>query len=258
MMKIGILGTGTISQALVRGFCRGPQKGEETHFYLSPRNARKAAALAEEFPGQVTVCEDNQQVVDAAGWVFLTLLPRDAEAVLSALSFRPEQKILTIMSDHPVARVQGWTGKTAKIVRMVPLPFAAMRIGPIAIWPKDPEVEALFVSFGQVLAVEEEQQLSVISAQTAIMSAFYMLIAETSGWGEKHGLSRQTSLQYMASFFEALSIKAAGAPEGNVREVAYEMTPGGLNEMTLKNILGREGFAIWTEALDAVWKRLNG
>ena len=257
MSRIGILGTGTIASALVRGFCTAPDTAEENHFYLSPRNAGRAAALAGDFPEQVTVCRDNQEVVDASEWVFLTVLPRHGEEILRPLRFRPEQKILTIMSDHPVERVREWTGETAKIVRMVPLPFAAMHIGPIAIWPADREVEEMFAPLGSIIAAAGENDLSVISAETAVMSSFYYLIHETAAWGEAHGLPKEVSLEYMTSFYEALSVKAAGAENGDVYALAYEMTPGGLNELALNHILGEDGFGSWRRALDRVWERLN-
>ena len=256
MIKIGILGTGTISSALVRGFCTDRKRSGECRFFLSPRNAEKAAALAEAFPGLVTVCSNNQEAVDRSEWVFLTVLPPQGREVLTSLTFRPEHKILTIMSDHSVTRVREWTGPVSKIIRMVPLPFAAMHIGPIAVYPHDPETEELFAPLGNVIPVERENELSVISAETAVMSAFYHLIYDTVSWGEEHGLPKEASLEYMTSFFEALSVKARNAENGDVYALAYEMTPGGLNETALKAILGRDGFGIWREALDIIWERL--
>ena len=257
-MKIGIIGTGTIASALVQGFCTLQQPGCRLEFALSPRNREKAAALAEAFPDQVTVCDSNQQVLDVSEWVFLTVIPRLADEILSPLRFRPEQKILAIMSDHSVQRVREWTGDVKKIVRMVPLPFAAMHIGPIAIFPADEEVEELFTPLGKVIFLEKEEALSVISAQTAVMSAFYHLIHDTAEWGTEHGLSKEASLEYMTAFYEALSHKAALAPEGDVKALAYEMTPGGLNEMTLRFLLENDAFELWRHALDRVWIRLGG
>ena len=257
-VKIGIIGTGTISSALVRGFCTIQEPGCHLEFALSPRNREKAAALAEAFPGQVTVCDSNQQVLDVSDWVFLTVIPRLADEILSPLHFRPEQKILTIMSDHPVRRVREWTGDVTKIVRMVPLPFAAMHIGPIAIFPKDEEVEELFAPLGKVISLDREESLSVISALTAVMSAFYHLIYDTTEWGAEHGLPEEASLEYMTAFYEALSHKAALAPDGDVKALAYEMTPGGINEMTLRFLLEKDAFELWKDALDKVWVRLKG
>ena len=257
MIRIGIIGTGTISTALVTGFLTCEEGAGNYHFYLSPRNTAKAAALKERFPDGVTVCENNQEAVDASEWVFLTVLPRQGEEVISPLSFREDQKILTIMSDHPVERVQEWTAPASKIVRMVPLPFAALHIGPIAIYPEDSEIRQMFTPLGEIISVQEQGQLSIISGLTAIMSAYYHLIYDVTDWGCEQGLPAEASLKYMTAFFEALSHKAALAPDGDVKALAYEMTPGGLNEMALKNLLGHDAFRLWRDALDEVMARLN-
>jgi len=58
-LNIGIIGTGIIASAVVKGFCI---KETGHRFFLSPRNAQRAARLAEEF-AEVMVCKSNQEVV---------------------------------------------------------------------------------------------------------------------------------------------------------------------------------------------------
>lgn len=256
-MNIGILGTGVIASALVDGFCTDPESAANMHFYLSPRNAEKAARLKADYPGNVTVCGSNQEVVDAAEWVFLCLIPRQAEAILSELRFRSEQKILSIMSDHPIDKVLSMTGPAVKCLRMVPLPFAAMHIGPIAYYPQDDEVSAMFSPLGKMIALEKESELSVISGLTGIMSAYYMLIHETAKFGAAQGLSLRTSIEYMTGFYEALDIKARAREDSDIHGLAYEMTPGGLNEMALKSLLEDNAYQPWIDALQKVMDRLN-
>jgi len=256
-MNIGILGTGVIASALTRGFCTDSLSVSKMHFYLSPRNAGKAAALKADFPDSVTVCADNQAVVDASDWVFICLIPRQAEEILSGLSFRPEQKILSIMSDHSIEKVLSMTGPAAKCLRMVPLPFASMHTGPIAYFPKDAEIDEMFAPLGKTIAMGREAELSVISGLTGIMSAYYMLIHETARFGEAQGLDHQTAVDYMTLFFEALDVKARAQEDGDIHALAYEMTPGGLNEMALKSLLADNAFQPWTDALGKVADRLN-
>lgn len=256
-MNIGILGTGVIASALVRGFCTDAASAASMHFYLSPRNAARAEALRNEFPDCVTVCTCNQEVVDSAEWVFICLIPRQAEAILSELSFRPEQKILSIMSDHTIEKVLSMTGPAAKCLRMVPLPFASMHVGPIAYYPADDEIESMFAPLGKTLSMGREAELSVISGLTGIMSAYYMLIHETARFGEAQGLSYGNAVDYMTLFFEALDIKARAHEDGDIYDLAYEMTPGGLNEMALKSLLSDNAFQPWTDALQKVADRLN-
>ena len=262
MMKIGVLGTGQISSALVEGFCTAGTEmtsEEQMHFYVSPRNQEKAAKLAEKYPGQVTVCASNQEVLDrASDWVILALIPHVAEEIIRPLKFYPEQKILSLISDHPLERIKEWTGPVKKAIRMVPLPFAELHIGPIASCPPDPEIREWFAPLGQLIELEDESALNTILTMTALMSPFYLLIHHTTEWGKAHGMTDRASLDYMSSFFEALSVMAKNAPDSAaVAELCYDTTKGGLNESAYKYITKQGGYDTWLEALDAVKARLD-
>lgn len=257
MLNIGIIGVGTIASSLIHGFCTDAHSAANMHFYLSPRGRERAGALAAQFPDQITVCEDNQSVLDNSQWVFLTVLPRQGEEVMKALTFRPDHKVLSIMSDHSVGTVASWIGTTEKLIRMVPLPFAAMHIGPIASFPEDEEIREMFAPLGQVIEVSKESELSIISGLTGIMSAFYQLLCDTSKWGAAQGLPANVSLAYMSAFFEALSVKGGKAKDGDIQGLALEMTPGGLNEMAWKYLSEQGNFAEWCIALDQIMERLN-
>lgn len=258
-IQIGILGTGQISSALVAGFCTHAVSAETMHFYVSPRNKEKAAALKSDYSKQVTVCTSNQEVLDkAADWVILALLPRDAEEILKPLTFYQEQKVLSLISDHSIEHITSWTGAVARVVRMVPLPFARLHIGPIACYPPDAEIRELFRPLGQLIELDSEDTLNIILSLTALMSPFYLLIHEAVEWGKEHGLSDRAAVDYMTSFFEALSVMARNAPDNEaIAALCYDTTSGGLNEMAYRSIREKGGYRIWTEALNAVKERLN-
>lgn len=258
-IQIGVLGTGQISSALVTGFCTDPASADKLHFYLSPRNAQKAAALQAAYPKQVTVCASNQEVLDrASDWIILALLPRDTEAILQPLHFRPTHKLLSLISDHALEQIIAWTGPVAKAIRMVPLPFAAMHIGPIASYPPDDEIRALFAPLGQLIELDSADALNTILTLTSLMSPFYLLIHEAADWGKQHGMTDRAAVDYMTSFFEALAVMARHAPDNEaVAQLCYDTTPGGLNEMAYRSIREKGGYRIWREALDAVMERLS-
>jgi len=254
---IAVIGVGVIATSIVTGFLTAPSMKGKLHFFLSPRNAGKAASLKARFPEEVTVCASNQEAVDRSDWVFLTVLPRIGREVVTSLSFRPEQKILSIMSDHFLKNVTSWTGPVAKAVRMVPRPFVTLHEGPIAFYPEDAEIREMFGVLGTPIVMENESELSVISGLTGIMSAFYMLLSETSRFGAERGLSSETSVQYMSAFFGALCKKASLREDGDLKALAYEMTPGGLNELALNSMLADDAFRPWNDALSKVMARLD-
>ncbi|MFB2608410.1 NAD(P)-binding domain-containing protein, partial [Rhizobium phaseoli] len=88
--SIGFVGTGAITEAMVRGLLAAPAYASEVH--VSPRSAHIAATLAEEFAA-VRIAGDNQIVVDRSDMVFLAIRPQLAEEVVRALSFRKGQMV---------------------------------------------------------------------------------------------------------------------------------------------------------------------
>jgi pyrroline-5-carboxylate reductase len=132
-MRIGFIGTGRIAEAVVTGLCTSPAPPEEV--MLSPRNTAIAEALAARFPA-VRVAADNAAVVAGSEVVALSLRPALAEAVLRPLSFKPGQRVLSLMALVPLARVKTLVDP-AEAVRLLPLPMAARRQGPVVLYPAE-------------------------------------------------------------------------------------------------------------------------
>ncbi len=253
-MSIGFIGTGVIASALVTGICSGNDL--DHRIYLSPRNAERAAKLAEKFEN-VTVCGTNQEVLDKAEWVILSVIPKHGEEILRPLSFREDHRVINLMSDRKLPEIAGWIGKTRTLVHMVPLSFVAKRIGPIAIYPNDRDVAELFAPLGEIVAVDNVKKIEALAAITGLMSSYYTLLWEIVKWGEQEGLSVKEATDYAAAFFEALSSQVRHTADGELSRLAQEMTPGGLNEMALLSITADEGFEPWVRALDPIIRRLR-
>src|SRR3546814_16049020 len=91
--RLGLIGTGTIAAAIVEGLALS---GNEP-ILLSPRNADIAADLASRF-SHVGVASDNQAVIDDRDLVILDVRPQTADAVPGTLRFRPDHRILALIS----------------------------------------------------------------------------------------------------------------------------------------------------------------
>jgi pyrroline-5-carboxylate reductase len=132
-MRLGFLGTGAITSAMVTGL--NAIKGDHA-MVLSPRNAVIAADLARRFPS-VAIASSNQSVVDACETVVIAVRPQIAEEVLKELRFSADQNVVSVVSGFSVATLAGLLAPAAKITRAVPLPSAARRGSPTAIYPRD-------------------------------------------------------------------------------------------------------------------------
>lgn len=254
-MTIGFIGTGNIASALVRGLCTSDSP--PSRILVSPRNAEKATRLAAEF-APVRVAASNQVVVDQCDCVFLAVLPQAAEEILSALSFRAEQRIISLIALTPLARAGDLVHPAESVVRAVPLPSAARRLGPIGLYPGDAAVVELLGCVGTPVPVENEHDLNVLWALTALIAPYFALLEEVCGWAVAGGIQTTTARTYVASMFHALSVLALEEGKMDLGELRAEAaTPGGLNEQALREIRDLGGYRAFLSALDSILVRLG-
>lgn len=255
-MRLGFIGTGEITAALVAGLCSSGLELEQ--ITLSPRNREKSLELAQRFP-EVSVASSNQDVLDASDWVVLAVLPDRGREVLAPLSFRRDHKVLSLLAGTDVDQVAQWVAPAAqRPVRIIPMPCVARRAGPIVIYPPLEEVSQFLSSLGEVIPARTEEELNLFAALSALMAPYFGLLHHVVTWADQEGLDSQRATQYMTSLFSALSLLARDDERGDLEALmSGSMTAGGLNELATKVIAGQEGFDPWKEALSAVWERLS-
>lgn len=253
-MKIGIIGTGIMASYIVTSFCDWECEHE---FILSPRNKEKAASLANKY-SNVLVAKDNQEVLDECELIILSVLPQNAEEILSHLRFKKEHKVISVIATLGLEKIAEIIGETEILVDVLPLPFISRRIGPIVQYPACEEVEKLLSPLGDLIVVKSPEEMNAMRSITALMSPFYELVYSIVEWGEGNHLSESAAKAYTTSFFGALAVMAAQTEEGKLKELAEEMTPGGLNWQATNYLKDSEAFSKWQNALDGIMKRVMG
>ena len=252
MMKIGILGTGIIASAIVTGFCT--QKTGHS-FFLSPRNAARAAALADSY-SVVSVCSSNQEVLDKSDWVFICLLTKDF-GVLDELVFTGEHRVVNISAEMRLSDLRGIIGETELLAHVIPLPFIAKGYGPILVYPGISEVGELFAPVGDVHFAGSQSDVQTLQIVTGLMSAYNMLLNEIVVFSDQQGISHDVSVKFLCSLFGALNKRASDIYNCDLKELANEMTPGGYNEQAMNELLRGGAIGAWRTALDGLLKRLE-
>lgn len=251
-MKIGIIGTGIIASAVVTGLCKA-KTGHE--FFLSPRNADRAAALAGEFPN-VSVCSSNQQVVDKAEWIFICLLKKDFGA-LSELKYRSEQSIINMSAEMRLPELKEIVGETANLAHVIPLPFIASGFGPLLIYPNNKIIGKIFEPVSDVYYADKQEDVHTLQIITCMMSAYYMLLNEVVKFSDERKIEHDTSVGFVSSLFGSLCRRAAETPDCDLVELAHEMTPGGYNEQAMNILMDNGAIGAWRTALDKMLHRLQ-
>lgn len=252
-MKLGFIGTGIITTSVVTGFCESGM--EDLHIVVSPRNKDRAQALHEKYPEIVSIAADNQKVVDKSDWVFVALLHEKAEEILKELYIGPEKHFINLVATLSLKRIEEMFGPREIMADVVPLTFAANRFGPVVIYPNIHEVNELMSHVGKPVPVDTPKQIAILRSTTGLMSAYYMLLTVIIKWCEKNGLDEPSARAYITEFTEALS-KKASTWEGDLEDLAREMTPGGLNWMALTHLEKEDAYTPWTEILNPILEKV--
>ena len=219
-MKLGFIGTGIITTSVVTGFCESGM--ENLQIVVSPRNKERAQMLHEKYPGIVSIAADNQEVVDRSDWVFAALLPKAAEDILKPLHIGPEKKFINLVATLSLKRIEEMFGQR---------------------------------EIGKPVPVDTPKQIAILRSTTGLMSAYYMLLTVIIQWCERNGLDEPSARAYITEFTGALSRKAA-TWDGDLEDLAREMTPGGLNWMALTHLEEKDAYTPWTEILGPILEKV--
>lgn len=226
----GFVGTGTMSSAIVRGLAT--LNTPPAAILVSPRNAEKAAALCEAFPGLVTVAADNQAVLDGSEVVFIGVLPTITEETCRALSFKPTHMVVSLVSTAPLDGLRAWCAPVPhdSVVRAIPLPPVAKHKGATILTPPHALVTAIFDSLGTAIPVETETVMRKMLPVTGLMGQFYAMQRATQAWVVGQGVPAEDAAKYVGAIFHCITYDTAEAGVETFDHLVKEQTPGGINE----------------------------
>ena len=114
-MKLGFIGTGNITVAVVTGICRS--KISYKKILVSSRNKSKALKLSKKFK-KVSIAKTNQEIVDNCNWVFLAVTPKVGTKIIPKLKFRSNQKIISFISTIKLAQLKKFIKKKLKLLEL--------------------------------------------------------------------------------------------------------------------------------------------
>jgi pyrroline-5-carboxylate reductase len=253
-MKLGFLGTGAITSAIVTGLKANSSEG--LPILLSPRNPGIAARLAA-FPG-VAVASSNQDVLDHCDVVVIAVRPQVVQAVLSELRFRSHHHVISLVSTYPLKDISQLVAPAQKVVRAVPLPAAAKKQSPTAIYPQDQIALDLFASVGTSFAVDTEPEFDALCAVTATAATYFTFAGAITSWLARRGVPESKARNYINQIFHGLSNTSMEEPAHTFQSLAADhATRGGINEQVLNYLAQRGMFDAVSEALDAVLQRFT-
>ena len=253
MPGIGFIGTGTITQHMVRGLKASALA--EMQIILSPRNPAVAQELSEALPG-VQIAADNQDVLDRADLIVLAVRPQVAAEVIRPLTFARHKPVISLIATLPIAQIHGWTA-ASQICRAIPLPFVERRTGVTPVFPPLPEAMRLFEALGQALAVTDSAAFDSYAAASATMGTYFGLVESAGIWMQAQGIAEPDASVYLRALFADLGMTLLNHPQSPAELRIAHSTRGGLNEQLYRVFQTSGGSAALNAGLSAVLARIS-
>ena len=255
MLFRSFLGVGTISEAVIRAMCSRP--GRDETLYLSPRSEARSRRLAEEYACCVRV-DSNQAVLDASDIVVLAMRPQELDEALRGLRFRSDQIVASFIAGTPPSGIAEVVGPATRVCQLIPLPPISLHKGPLVICPGIPEVVAAFQGLGDVIVLDDETRIRVLSVGSAIMSTYFELQNDIIAWIAGHGIDEEAASLFIRSELEGLAAVGKVTPEESRLELPAEFqTKGGLNERVRAGLLAQGWFTAVTDCMSDTYDNAN-
>ena len=254
-MKLGFIGTGKITSAVITGICTSNISYKK--IVISHRNKSISKSLKKKFE-KITISKDNQEIINRCDWIFLSVTPSVGERIIKNLKFRSNQTIISFISTITLAQLKKTIKVKAKIIRAIPLPPISLKKGPVPICPPNKKVKDFFNKIGTTVEIKNEKSSINFWATSGMMAPFYELLRVMTEWLVKRGVKRNNAQKYITSLFLALSEDAMVNSKKNLKYLVKEsQTPNGLNEQGIKELTKAGFYKSLEKTLDSIHKRLN-
>src|SRR5258708_14259475 len=165
---------------------------------------------------------------------------------------------MSLVSAGSVRSLSELVAPAVRIARAVPLPSAAKRLSPTAIYPPDPMAFELFAGIGTVFPVERENEFDAICATTATIASYFAFNESIASWLDKQGVPASQARDYIARLFLGVTTGAVEAPERSFQSLAAtHATASGIKEQFLKHMVEHGLLTRVSEALDSILHRIG-
>ncbi len=255
-MKIGFIGTGEITKAVVLGILKSKIKYQK--IFISERN-KKISYYLKSKSSKISIQKHNQDIINKSNFVFLAITPEVGDRIIKKLNFKKSNIVVSFISTIKLNDLKKYIKTKCQIVRAIPLPPIALGAGPVPIYPPNKRVKSFFNKIGKTIEINNEELSLNFWAISSMMAPYYEILNHLSSWLIKKGLSKNKAENYISTLFFGLSINAYQNSYKDLKElVRKSQTPKGLNEQALKELKKMNFYKKLNAVSEKILSRLKG
>jgi len=240
-MKLGFIGSGKMATAMAKGavgtgLVRPPDIMASSRTDQEDGSRQRFMAALSSEDGAPVWANTNLDVVEFADLIVLAVKPQQAESAFADLRDVAADKVfLSIMTGITLARMAGWFGPEAQLIRAMPNTPMQVHAG-ASVYTPGPGVSNtnlarardLLAASGQAWRVPEEQIDAVTALSGSGPAYVYHFIQAMIDGGEALGLDRKLSRELAVQTVTGAAAMVQRHVELSARELADQVkSPGG-------------------------------
>lgn len=229
-MKIGFVGAGNMTQALVKGMVES-KEFKPDNILISNRTPGKLLKLSEQY--QVQTRSHNQEVITECDVVVLAMKPQDFAAALEGLTglFTDNQIIISLAAGINFKMLEKIIPK-GRLVRLMPNTPSLIGRGVLGYMSQDKEedfvstmMEDMFGNLGSVIRVETEDQFDALMISCSSGTGFvFEMMMYWQDWIEERGFAPEVAKKMTIETFLGASMLAAQSQGIEIEELQSRVT----------------------------------
>ena len=182
-VKLGIIGTGNMGQAIIKGLLANDDR-PEIYAYDAAKYSREQ--VQKRFSNDISITNSNNELVKQVDIILLAIKPQVINKVLAEISgdLKPEQLLLSIAAGIPLKTIEDATGKRIPAIRIMPNTPALVQKGISALAPGSlatPEhmelAASIFARVGKTVEINEAL-MDAVTAVSGSGPAYAFLVIE--------------------------------------------------------------------------------
>lgn len=264
-ISVGFIGCGTIAKAIATGLAT-QNSVNIASTSVSRRSTNKSKALEESFPDLVNVYDDNQEILQVADMIFITVLPQQMSSVLQALTFDESRHLLVSLVS--TSTLEGLASDSRlpldKVSKVICLPSVATHQGVSLVVPEqqshNPILLEMLNSLGGYVECQTQDSMNAMMVTSGLMGSLYGILRNNRDWLVEKGVSQTDASYFVARLYFGMmqdAVKDCDDPH-RLDDLIQEQTPGGLNEQALNNLEKLGVMKDYDTVMEALLSRLQG
>ncbi|MCT4557223.1 MAG: NAD(P)-binding domain-containing protein [Pelagimonas sp.] len=218
-MKIGVLGTGTIASAVVRGIAR-----DGHDILVSERSADNAMRLAATY--DCVRIETNQAIADRSDLLLIGLMAEHARHILPELQLRSDQRVISFMAGIDLQELSTLIAPATASAIVMPFPGIAQGDSPVmALGDKDLVCDLLGTR-NRIYMMQNAQELDAYLCAQAVLSVAARQVEQAGRWLSQRVVDADQGDAFLRDLIGSSLLAAPNSAD----LIEALNTPGGYNQ----------------------------